>query len=146
MERLFSERVEQFLDAGSGACHLAKPGVAAILRDVLFHFDGERYDIHAWVIMPNHVHLLLNCRAPWDLSRNLHSIKSFSANAANKLLNISGKLWQAESYDRIVRSPEEYNRILAYILGNPNAAGLTDWPWLGTKYIPPATSPGTAST
>jgi len=131
MEHVFSERIEQFLDAGAGACHLAKPSVTAMMRDVLFHFNGERYDIHAWAIMPNHVHLLLNCRPGWDLSTNLQSMKSFSSKQANMLLHRTGKFWQRESYDHIVRSQDEYDRILKYIVENPARAGLTDWPWAG---------------
>jgi REP element-mobilizing transposase RayT len=113
-----------------------------MMRDVLFHFDGERYDIHAWVIMPNHVHLLLNCRPEWDLSKILHSIKSFSSKQANALLDTSGKFWQTESYDHIVRNEQEYNRIIKYIVENPERAQMNDWPWVGSAGILPAAPAG----
>src|SRR3712207_6701584 len=62
-------RLETYLDAGHGACHLAKPTCAAIVRDSLLHFDGERYELGAWAVMPNHVHVLVRPREDFELNQ-----------------------------------------------------------------------------
>ena len=58
LEKLFSEKIQTKLDAGVGRCFLAKPEIADLVAEVLHHFDGSRYSMYAWCLMPNHVHLL----------------------------------------------------------------------------------------
>ena len=98
--------------------------------------DGESarmlYELHPWVVMPNHVHLLILPRTglPWIT----HWLKGRSARMANRLLGRAGKpFWQDESYDHWVRTEREFHRIVAYIEENPVSAGLAtipeDWPW-----------------
>lgn len=69
--------IEKFLDSGYGECFLNKRAVAKVVKDSLQKYNGERYKLFAWVIMPNHLHLLLKPLNGWDLEKILHSIKSF---------------------------------------------------------------------
>jgi len=121
---LFSERVNSWLDEGAGACILHQPEISKIVADTLAHFNGERYDLDEWVIMPNHVHVLITPRPDVDLKSILHSWKSYSAQQINKLTGKSGSIWKKESYDHIVRDQEELNRIRKYIRDNPAKAGI----------------------
>jgi len=123
--RLFSERVQEWLDAGAGECLLRDESVARIVAGALRHFDGQRYDLLAWVVMPNHVHVLVTPRSGFHLPDILHSWKSFTAHEIDKALGRSGQVWQHESYDHIVRSPEALSRIARYIAENPAKAGIT---------------------
>ncbi|MBA3650802.1 MAG: class I tRNA ligase family protein [Chthoniobacterales bacterium] len=121
----FSNQLERWLDAGEGACVLAQSAAAEIVAEALRHFDGERYELGAWVVMPNHVHVLVTPRAEHDLGDILHSWKSFTSNRINTLLDRSGPLWQRESYDHIVRNEAALTRITDYILSNPEKADIT---------------------
>ncbi len=118
--RLFPERIQQWLDAGFGECLLKFPEVRQILVHALNHFEGVRYHLHEWVVMPNHVHVVVTPIGEHELSNILHSWKSFTANAIHKLLKRTGTFWQKESFDHIVRSPESLERITKYILQNPS--------------------------
>lgn len=124
-ERLFSVRREEFLDAGRGGCLLSDERVATVVENSLRHFDGMRYSLGAWVIMPNHVHVLVAPKGHRTLRSILHSWKSFSAKAINKLMGRSGSLWQEESYDHIVRSDAQQRHYEGYIEDNPRKAGLS---------------------
>ncbi|MFP4191262.1 MAG: REP-associated tyrosine transposase, partial [Candidatus Hydrogenedentota bacterium] len=130
LARLSTERIQEYLDTGAGACHLQQREVAVMVRDAFHHFHGKRYQLHAWCIMPNHVHLLLTLAEGETLPKVMHSIKSYTAKRANKILGRSGPFWQKEYYDRIVRDAREYERTLSYIEYNPEAAGLADWPYV----------------
>gem|GEM_PF-186045 len=135
-ERLLSLRVDRFLDGGQGACLLRRPEVAEVMRSSLEHFDGQRYRVHAWCVMPNHVHVLVTPFEGFPLEQILHSWKSFSANKINRLLRRTGPLWQSESYDHLVRDSMDFASQRAYILGNPEAARLLDWPWRASGFQP----------
>jgi REP element-mobilizing transposase RayT len=132
LEKTFSEKIESKLDAGAGACYLANPAVAEAVAEALRHFNSSRYHLYAWCVMPNHVHALFRLLAGHALAEVLHSWKSYSAHRANQLLGRTGEFWQREYYDHLVRSEEEFYRIVAYILENPEKAGLRDWRWVGT--------------
>ncbi|MDF7825846.1 DUF4080 domain-containing protein [Pontiellaceae bacterium B12227] len=121
---LFSERVNDWLDEGAGSCCLRDPEISKAVADTLLHFNGERYELDEWVIMPNHVHVLVKPLGDHQLSDILHSWKSFSAHEVNKGQARTGQLWQKESYDHIVRDLEELNRIRDYIRRNPEKAGI----------------------
>ena len=121
---LFSEKVQQWLDVGYGSCLLKDPAPAKIVADALRHFDAERYDLVAWVVMPNHVHALLTPRSGFALGKILHSWKSFSAHEINKQAVRQGDVWQDESYDHIVRDPDSLWHFAKYIVDNPRQAGL----------------------
>ena len=107
------------------------PRIATIVEDTLKHFDNERYFLYAWCVMPNHVHALVSPFDGYSLSSILHSWKLFSSRSANAVLGRSGRFWQPESYDHIVRSDEEFTKVMEYILNNPISAGLKDWKWVG---------------
>ncbi len=117
--------VERYLDAGSGNCILILiRKCAQIVEDALRHFDGERLVLGAYAIMPNHVHVLTQPRGTTTLSSMLQSWKSFTAHKINQTLGWSGRIWQAESFDRIVRDENELRKCHSYILENPAAACL----------------------
>jgi len=117
--RLFSARYEDLLDAGSGACVLRDPTLAGIVCSALRHFEGHRYHLDEFVIMPNHVHVLVKPLPGHGLVSILHSWKSFTAKRINRHLGTTGQLWQHESYDHLVRSEAALNAIRRYIRANP---------------------------
>ena len=121
---LFSKRVDQWLDEGAGSCILKNPDLARMVADTLTHFDGDRYELDEWVIMPNHVHVLVRPLGENQLPDILHSWKSFSANQINRQLKTSGSFWKKEYYDHIVRDLDELLHIRKYIRNNPATAGI----------------------
>jgi carbamoylphosphate synthase large subunit/REP element-mobilizing transposase RayT len=123
-QKRFQEDREHWLDQGQGECLLKKSDVAAIVVNALRHFDRERYVLDAFAVMPNHVHVLVRLAGGQTLADILHSWKSFSAKAINQLLERTGRLWQEESYDRIVRGWNELVRYRGYIVRNPEKARL----------------------
>jgi REP element-mobilizing transposase RayT len=125
LDEFLWEWQEQHLDRGHGACHLADRRIGDLVEGALRHFDGERYGLGSYVIMPNHVHLLVQPTGGHELTKILHSWKSFTASQANKLLGRSGALWQDESFDHIVRDELELERYGRYIEQNPVKAKLT---------------------
>jgi REP element-mobilizing transposase RayT len=112
---LFSKRYDELLDNGYGSCILANPECRQIIEEALSYFDKDRYYLDKYVIMPNHVHVIVIPKAEWGLSKILHSWKSFTANKINKLLGRRGRLWMDESFDHIIRSAEQFEKIREYI-------------------------------
>lgn len=110
------------LDKCHGACALRQQQAAKILADGLTHYDGVRLRCGDFVIMPNHVHWLVQPLNNHDLESTLGSIKRWSARLINQLNGKNGALWQRESYDRIVRDDREYERTRIYIKENPAKA------------------------
>jgi valyl-tRNA synthetase len=131
---LHSEKVESYLDAGHGQCYLREPKIAEITANALKHFDGQRYDLIAWAIMPNHVHVMLKPNEGFDLPGILHSWKSYTANKANEILGCTGAFWQTEYYDHLIRDDKDFTNQINYIDSNPARALLEDWPWKEIKY------------
>ena len=127
---LFGERIEEHLDAASGSCFLANPAIADKLVRALNHFEGVRYRVFAWCIMPNHVHVVFQPLAGHTLAGIVHGWKSYTAKEANRLLRRSGVFWQREYYDHLVRDDADFRRVVRYVLENPLKAGLRDWPWV----------------
>ncbi|MGC8561457.1 MAG: Eco57I restriction-modification methylase domain-containing protein, partial [Phycisphaerae bacterium] len=131
----FGERLQSWLDAGYGSCALARPDVRQTVQDCLLRFNGERLQLHAAVIMPNHVHLLLEPLAGNELAKILKGIKGTSARRANEILgNTGASLWMDESYDHIVRSERQYQHFVRYIAENPAKANISSdqfWLYLG---------------
>ncbi len=127
------ERLEAFMDAGHGACHLRDARIARVVEDTLLFFDGVRYRLIAWVVMPNHVHVLIETMPGHTLSRVSHSWKSYSSKEAGKILGLTGRLWQPECYDRAIRHERHLATAVRYIHENPVRAGLAqeaeDWPF-----------------
>lgn len=130
---LGSERFEALLDAGHGEGLLARPEIGAIVQNALLHFDADRDCLHAWCVMPNHVHVLATPLEGASLSSLVHSWKSFTAHAINAALGRQGTLWFEEYFDRAIRDDEHFWTAKAYIEENPVKAGLCvspeDWPF-----------------
>lgn len=129
--RALLRKAERWLDKGLGACHLRDARVAAIVADAIRHFQGTRYQLPAWCVMPNHVHAVFAPLGEHTLAGIVHSWKSFSATAANRLLARSGAFWQREYFDHLVRNERSLGRIVHYVRNNPAKGGLQDWPWVG---------------
>jgi len=124
--RLVMERVEEWLDQGMGACWLRQPEFAQMVAEALHHFDGVQYELGCYVIMPNHVHLVLRPLTPaqYPLEKILQSRKRKTSHDIQLLLGKTGTFWLEESFDRIVRDVEHLYRCLQYIGANPRKAGL----------------------
>ena len=118
---------ERMLTAGYGSYILRKPEVRRILSDSLLHEDGKKYVIHAFVIMPNHVHLLMSDLTGEDVNHILSSIQRFSATQINRLVGRKGRLWMDDDFDRLVRSQLHFKHCLAYIISNPRYLPPTDY-------------------
>ncbi len=129
--QLYRARIESVLDEGKGEAWMKDPKIAEIVQSAILHFSGDRYDLGAWCVMPNHVHLILTPREGHSLSEILHSIKRHSAREANRLLDRDGAFWQKESYDHIIRDADDYWNQRTYVLRNAKSAGLTDWKHVG---------------
>ena len=134
IERDYFRQLEEQLDRGGGSCWLGRSEIADLVTAALQHFDGERYRLDAWVVMPNHVHVALWPMPNHTLSRIVQSWKRFTAREANRILNRSGMpFWQPEAYDHWIRDDAEHARCCRYISNNPVKAGLCatpeDWKW-----------------
>jgi REP element-mobilizing transposase RayT len=125
------EACERFLDQHNGECLLRDRRAAQIVADSLMFFDGVRYQLHAWCVMPNHVHIVFSCMTGFNISSILHSLKGFTSKEINKIFGRKGTLWQAESFDRCVRDSRELENTINYVMGNPAAAGVENWPFAG---------------
>jgi putative DNA methylase len=126
------QRIEQALDAGHGSCLLRDPALAQIVEDALLHFDGLRYRLHEWAVMPNHVHVLVTPLHGYSLSSIVHSWKSYTAKAINRVRGSSGPVWQEDYFDRMVRDEAHFARVAAYVRENPQRAGLPEELWVGS--------------
>ena len=131
------KQIEQELNKGYGSCILKENKCAKIVVDAWKYFDGKRYDLVAYVVMPNHVHLLIKTYEGFPLSKIIHSWKSFTAHEINKHLKpkeICGqnarapKVWQHEYFDRFIRDEEHFAQAITYIHENPVKAGLCHHP------------------
>jgi REP element-mobilizing transposase RayT len=127
----FRKNIEVYLDKGYGECYLNQQDIAEMIEENLLRFDKHKYKLYAWVIMPNHIHLLLTPKIGYSLSKVVHSCKSYSASMANKILERSGKFWFPESFDRFIRNYEHFENTFTYIEQNPVKAKLceksSDW-------------------
>ncbi|HEY8241072.1 MAG TPA: transposase [Kiritimatiellia bacterium] len=120
-----SRQIEQLLDAGAGSCLLAQSDLRCHLAHELSRFDGIRYQNHAWIIMPNHVHSVFSLAPNWQLAQVVGAWKGASARAINRIHCASGTLWQKDYFDRIIRDMDHFEQCVRYIRRNPKSAGLT---------------------
>ena len=118
--RIFTDKIDEWLDQGSGACVLRDPENARIVADALRHFDGQRYDLASFVVMPNHVHVLFRPCGEHTISDILKTWKGFTAREINKRMKTQGSLWQSESWDRLVRNEQHFFKCMQYIRDNPH--------------------------
>ena len=138
--QLLRRRIASYEDAGHGSCLLADPACATILRNLLSAGDGHEYRLIAWVIMPNHVHVILGPTAAGRrllVPRIVRTWKGVSARRINRHCQRQGQLWQAEVFDRFIRDRVHLQASVAYVLNNPVEAGLCrtagEWPWSGNS-------------
>lgn len=126
-----------------GERYLSNPQIADLVAESVHYRDGKVYDLEAFCVMSNHVHLVC---APLEasegkyhpLSKIMHSLKRYTAYEANQILGRDGAFWQHENYDHYVRDEAELERIIRYVIYNPVKAGLVDdwmkWKWTYCKY------------
>ena len=130
---LLQRRIEKYLDCGFGELLLKDERVAVMVQNSLLNFDGSRYRLFAWVVMPNHLHTLMTRFEDYELKNILHSIKSYTAHEANKLLHRTGQFWIEDYFDRYIRDEEHFHQTVEYIEMNPVKARLcekpSDWPF-----------------
>lgn len=124
--------MDRYLDqARCGPTWLLKEEIAQLVLDSLHYAERslQFYDLHAWVIMSNHIHLRVSPKAP--PARFLQSVKGYTAREANRLLRRTGQpFWQSESFDHWIRDEAESKRVQSYIEQNPVRAGLVNRPEL----------------
>ncbi|MGA0368868.1 MAG: transposase, partial [Kiritimatiellia bacterium] len=138
----FGERVQHWLDQGRGECILRQPNVAKIVADSLHFLNGKRYDLDAFVIMPNHVHVLFRPLSGNTLANILKSLKGFTAFKINQELQKEGSVWMEDYWDRMIRSEVHYLQVRNYIRDNPEMAGLREGEfvrWMGDIPVPTKT-------
>lgn len=124
--RRFTAIFHEWLDAGYGSCALRNPSCANIVVSTLTHFDGKRYVLDDFVVMPNHVHFLVKPLPGFSLSELQKSWKGFTSREINKVLGRAGTFWQKESWDRIVRSVAQLEHYRRYTAKNPVKAKLRE--------------------
>ena len=150
-EQHYFEMWEDYLNkAEFGPRWMSQPEIADVVKEALQYRDGKVFDLHAYCIMPNHVHVVFEplSTSDWhsnaresgyqpDLPKIMQSLKRHTARQANKILSREGAFWQDESYDRVIRDNDEYSRTVNYVLENPVKAGLVsrweDWNWAYCK-------------
>jgi len=151
------KRMQEWIDAGHGTCVLQVPEVAEMVQASLLHFDGDRYHLFSWVVMPNHVHVLFETVEGWSLSKVVTSWKSYtgrriasfrdrqshagqgeSAHVGSEDGATGRRVWQREYWDRFIRYEGHFGAAVAYIEGNPVTAGLVerpaDWQWSSARW------------
>lgn len=136
------KQLERWLDAGYGSCVLRRPEAARTVVDGWMHFATERYDLIAWVVMPNHVHVLIRTYDGVNLDKVIQSWKSYTARRINLLdypkpSDTTDGIWMRDFWDRYIRDEQHFRDAVAYIHRNPVKAKLTrraeDWPWSSAK-------------
>lgn len=141
-EREKRRKLEEYLDRGFGECHLRNARVAEFIEQALAHHHERRFQLLAWVVMPNHVHVLVQV---WQvpLSRIVQNWKSIIAVEANRILNRAGRFWQPEYWDRFMRDEEQIGKAARYIENNPVKAHLCrepqDWAFSSARFRNPQT-------
>jgi REP element-mobilizing transposase RayT len=149
-------RIDAWIDAGHGHCPFTDPSLAAMMQNALLHGDGTRYRLFAWVVMPNHVHVLCQPQPNWSLARIVGSWKSYSGrrlHAAGTPL-VDGRIWHREYWDRYIRDERHFLATREYIHRNPVAARLvaepSAWRWSSAwasrpgESSPPLGTPGSS--
>ncbi len=136
----YRQMVEDHLDKGIGECFLRDPEIAAIVTEAIEHEDGRSCDVKAWVIMPNHVHILLRPLEEHSLSDILKRLKGVSSRRINQKRGSSGAIWQPDYFDRFIRDAEHFTNTVKYIHRNPVKAGLCEAPeeWAFSSASPQA--------
>ncbi|MGW8256245.1 MAG: transposase [Thermoguttaceae bacterium] len=119
-----SDRWNEHLDQLHGRCVLRRPKLAQIVAESLQHFDGDRYVLDDFVVMPNHVHLLVAFPSDEAQLTQCDSWKHYTAARINRELGRRGRFWQEDGFDHLVRSAEQFEHFRRYLADNPLRAGL----------------------
>ncbi len=140
---LFSKWDAALDSSNTGIDYLSDPRIANLISESIHYRNGKVYDLIAFTIMPNHMHLIFtplkeDIEKYYPLSKIMHSLKRHTAQEANLILGRSGLFWQHENYDHFVRDEAELERVIKYVLYNPVKANLAreqrDWKWSYCKY------------
>ena len=116
--------LEQYLGRGRGSCRLADPRAARMVEETLRLGDGRDYQLMAWIVMPNHVHVIARPARSVSLAVIARTWKGSSARAINGLFGTTGRFWQPEVFDRYIRGPDHEYYAIRYVELNPVTAGL----------------------
>ncbi|MBI2190727.1 MAG: hypothetical protein HYU36_01925 [Planctomycetes bacterium] len=139
-QKMLFARFDRLIDLQPGVRHLESQKLASEVRESLYFFAGQRYDLYCYVIMPSHIHWVFRPKEEWvkevmpdGKERSpreiiLHSVNLHSARECNRLLGRKGTFWQDESYGHCVRDGGEFVRIIEYVEGNPVKAHLVESP------------------
>ncbi len=132
------KRIEMYLDQNYGERWLSDARIATLFQNSILHLDGKKYRLIAWVIMPNHVHILIETLPGYSVAEIMQTLKSFTSHEANKILERKGSFWFKEYFDRYIRNARHYNATVRYIEENPVKARLCkrpeDWEF-GSAYF-----------
>lgn len=135
--RQFGRRFHAMLDECHGTCALRLPACGRMMEEVLLHFDGVRYLLGEYVVMPNHVHVLMAPLAGYGVNGIVRSWKAHSAVRINRLMGTKGQVWQRESFDHLVRDGASLRGFERYVIENPGKAALRNGEfWQGRGSMP----------
>ena len=123
-EERLEEIVEGWLKIGYGGCVLSNAQCRQFVEEALFFNDKQTYHLHAFVIMPNHVHILLSPIGENSVVSIVSKLKRYSSRMIKQCVGMDGNVWQREMFDRIMRGEDDFAHKLAYIVNNPN--GLSE--------------------
>jgi len=112
------ENIFKYEDKGYGECYLKNPAIFQIVEETFIKFDKIKYDLIEWVIMPNHVHVLIRPLEGQSLSKIIQSWKTYTARKANEILNRKGEFWMKDYYDRYIRNEQHFLNVIRYIQNN----------------------------
>jgi len=121
---LLQKRIEKYADHGYGEAYFKDSRLAEMVQETLLKDDGRKYHLSAWVVMPNHLHMLVTRFENHTLSDIMQSFKSITSHKANKTLRRSGQFWMLEYFDRYIRTAEHHRNTIRYIENNPVKARL----------------------
>ena len=121
---LLQSRIERYADQGYGKAFLRDNRLAEMVQETLLNDDGKKYRLSAWVVMPNHVHLLAARFEDEILADIMQVFKSVTSHKANKALRRSGQFWMLDYFDRYIRNAKHYKKTIEYIENNPVKARL----------------------
>ncbi len=126
-------KIDALIDAGYGGCILREPEIAQLMQTAFLRFHSERYELLAWVVMPNHIHVLIKPLQTWTTATIVASSKKFTARKFRQHRPSTQPVWHREYWDRYIRTETHLQRVIAYIHDNPVKAGLVStaehWPW-----------------
>ena len=130
------KQLQGYLDKGRGECLLRQPRLATLVEGAFRFYHGKDYELRAWVVMPNHVHVLFTVGQK-AMGQIVGDWKEYTAREANKLLKRRGQFWAADYWDTFMRNANHELQARNYAERNPVKAGLVsgarDWPWSSAR-------------